>query len=60
MEIEIEPNPNCGATDQFVYQEIEAPTAIEGVRITLSKREARVEGVSGLAGADEICDVVAV
>jgi len=33
LNIEIEDNPNCGPSDQFVFNELEAPAPVKGIRV---------------------------
>ena len=34
MQIEVEANPNCHGSEQFVFQELEAPRAVKGLRVS--------------------------
>ena len=48
MQIEVEDNPNCGGTDQFVYRELGAARPVKGLRAEERGKEV-VLNVTGVA-----------
>lgn len=43
MNVEVGDNPNCRASDQFVFRELEAPRGILGIRVTERGKESRCD-----------------
>ena len=39
IQIEIEPNPNCAASDQFFFTELDASRVIQGIRVVENGEE---------------------
>ena len=59
MNIEIEDNPNCRASDQFVFNELEAPAPIKGIRVMDRGKESWCD-VIGVGKAAKFTDACAV
>ncbi len=43
MQIEVEDNPNCRGSEQFVFRELEPPRLIRGIKITERGKEISCE-----------------
>ena len=59
MNIEIEDNPNCRASGQFVFNELEAPAAIKAIRVMDRGKESWC-GIVGVEGTGHFTDAFAI
>jgi hypothetical protein len=59
MQIEVEKNPNCGESSQFVFHELEAPRALRAIRVLLCGRDAECD-ILGVKRGGELVPACAV
>ncbi len=45
VQVEVESNPNCSASDQFFFTELEKAEAIQGIRVTQQNEEVECDVV---------------
>ena len=43
MQIQVDENPNCEPSEQYVFQEIESPKPIQGIKVTEGQKESSCE-----------------
>ncbi len=59
MQIQVESNPNCEGSEQFVFRELEAPRWVRGIKV--SERGKEIEcGVVGVEEGGRFIDAQAV
>ena len=59
MNIQVEENPNCRGSDQFVFNELEAPAPVKGIRVADRGKESWCD-VVGVDGPGRFTDAFAV